>query len=90
MLNKLITEWSAWWKLHSVKLAALMGILTGIITENQTLVLGIIGIIPTDPVMRAMFAGGVGALVFLVPTIARLWPQDITISKEKTDGDQSA
>lgn len=90
MLKNLITEWRAWWKLHSVKLAALMGILTGIITENQTLVLGIIGMIPTDPLLRAAFAVGAGALVFLVPTIARLWPQDITISKGKADGDQSA
>lgn len=88
MLKNLITEWRTWWKLHSVKLAALMGILTGIITENQTLVLGIIGIIPTDPVMRAMFAGGVGALVFFVPVIVRAWPQDITISKAKDDAEQ--
>ena len=83
-----IADVRAWWKLRSIQLAGLVATLTGVMTANPELLVGLLGIIPVDPWLRLVFSAAVGGVVFLVPFIARVWPQDIDIPKVKPDGDQ--
>lgn len=89
-IQEFANECREWWALISVKLAALVAAASGVFTANPELLVGLIGIIPVDPLLRLLFSVGVGAVVFLIPFIARLWPQDINIPKktaDKADGD---
>lgn len=68
-------EMSGWWKMYSVKLAALASAAGAVLTANPELLVGLISIIPGDPLLRLVFSGCVGGIVFLVPFLARIWPQ---------------
>ena len=88
-MRKLLETIKERFKFHSVKLAAAVGAaVTGLVAtigENQELVFALISFIPADPIARFVFAGAVGALFFFAPYIARFWPQNIEIPKEKRD-----
>lgn len=72
--DRLIADCSRWWKLASVWLAAAAGILSAVIVANQGLALGLIGYLPGG-FMRTLVAVSIGIVVFIVPTITRLWKQ---------------
>lgn len=80
-----LEELKAWWRLYSVKLAAFVSAATAVLTANPELVTGLIAVIPVEPLPRLIMAGGVGVFVFLIPIIARVWPQNV----EKSDGDET-
>lgn len=68
-------ECREWWKLHSVKLAALASAISGVLTANPDILIGLLAIIPADHILRLVFSLGVAGVVFLLPLLARLWPQ---------------
>lgn len=72
--NWLANESGQWWRLWSVRLAALAGTVSAVLTAHPTLLLGLIGFIPHGT-MRLAAAAFVGLIVFAIPTIVRLWPQ---------------
>lgn len=85
-----LEDFKAWWKLYSVKLAAFVSAATAVLTANPELLVGLIGVIPVDPLPRLIMAGGVGVLVFLFPFIARIWPQSKETSNAvDTETDQA-
>lgn len=70
----LIADCGRWWKLASVWLAGLAGTLSAVLIANQGLALSLINYLPTGwP--RTLVAILIGALVFGVPTLTRLWQQ---------------
>lgn len=71
-----------WWKLHSVKLAALVSAISGVLTANPDILIGLLAIIPADHVLRLVFSLGVAGIVFFIPLLARLWPQPKISGKE--------
>lgn len=81
-MKDIIADAKAWWKLVSVKVAALFATFSAVFTANPELLVGLIGVIPVDPLLRLFFAGAVGAVVFLIPVLARMWPQNI---EDKSD-----
>jgi hypothetical protein len=87
-ITEFLADLKAWWQLRSIQLAGLIAALSGVLTANPELLVGLLGVIPVDPWIRLAFSVGVGGVVFFVPFIARVWPQDITIPKEKSDGEQ--
>lgn len=88
-LKSIWAEVKEWGSMLSIQLAALVGLISGIVTENPEMIVGLLGVIPVDPAERLLLAIGVGALVFLVPVVARIWPQDkaIPVEKGEANGD---
>jgi hypothetical protein len=72
--DRLVADCSRWWKLASVWLAALAGALSAVIVANQGLALALIGYLPSG-FGRTLVAVAIGMVVFVVPTITRLWKQ---------------
>lgn len=64
----LIDEIRSAWKLGSVKLAALAGVLATILASNQSIALGLIYFLPVGP-LRIVAAVAIGLVVFVIPTI---------------------
>lgn len=62
------------WKLWSVKLAAVAGILAAVIASNQSIALGLVYFLPEGP-WRIVTAIGIGMVVFVIPTITRMMKQ---------------
>lgn len=83
-MSKFIDECRTWWALHSVRLAAAVSALVGVLTASPDMLMSVISIIPVDPMLRAVFAVAVAALTFLAPLVARLWPQ--ALPKETSSG----
>lgn len=73
------------WQFASVKLAALVAALVGMMAGSPDLLLGVISLIPVDPLQRGMFAVGVGVIAFFGPTLVRMWPQNIGLPKGDND-----
>ena len=69
---------------YSVRFAAFVSILSGLIVDNKGFLLSFITVIPTDPFTRTIFSVGVAAAVFVLPTVLRFWPQPKL--EEKTNG----
>lgn len=69
-----VAECRRWWKLASVWLAAISGALTAVIVANQDLALGLLTFLPGG-FWRTLIAVAIGFVVFVVPTITRLWKQ---------------
>ena len=58
----------------SIRLAALAGILAGIIASNQSIALGLVYFLP-EGIWRVVAGVGIGFIVFVIPTIVRLVKQ---------------
>lgn len=69
-------ELKEWWRLYSVKLAAFVSAMSAVLTAQPELLIGLIGVIPVEPLPRLIMAVAVGIIVFLFPFLARVWPQD--------------
>lgn len=80
---KFFTDCREWGKLYSIRLAAAVSAVVGLLTTQPEVLFAVIGFIPTDPLTRAIFAVAVAALTFSAPALARLWPQG---DKDKTNG----
>lgn len=80
---KLVTDLRSMWKLWSVRLAAITGILAAILASNQSIALGLVYFLPNGP-LRIVAAFGIGVIVFVIPTITRLMRQK---KLEKPNGD---
>lgn len=74
----LLNEIRQAWKLGSVKMAAVAGVIATILASNQTIALGLIYFLP-DGKMRLLVAGLIGLVVFVIPTIK-------TMLERKPDG----
>lgn len=72
--DRLTADCGRWWKLASVWLAGLAGVLSTVIVANQGLALGLLAYLPGG-FARTMVAVAIGMVVFIVPTITRLWKQ---------------
>lgn len=70
----MISEFRKAWKLWSVKLAAITGILAAVIAGNQSIALGLVYFLPEGP-WRIVTAIGIGIVVFVIPTITRMAKQ---------------
>ncbi len=64
----LLDEIRSAWKLGSVKLAAVAGVLATILASNQSIALGLIYFLPVGP-LRIVAAVAIGLVVFVIPTI---------------------
>lgn len=82
---KLIEEARQAWKLWSIRIAAIAAILAGVIASNQSIALGLVYFLPEGP-WRVVAGIGIGLVVFVIPTVARLVKQE---KLEKPDGQQS-
>lgn len=89
-LKNALADLREWFRLASVRLAAIVGILSGVFTDNPELLIGLVGIIPVDPWLRLAFSIGIGAVVFLVPFIMRAWPQEGAIAKMRAHFEREA
>lgn len=69
-------------KRHSMKLAAAVSVVVGLLAGNTDILLALISIIPEAPLPRLLFAGALMVLTYLGPRIARFWPQGDLDSKE--------
>lgn len=79
---KFIENCSHWWKLWSIQLAALFGVLAAAIVASPSLVLGLIALVPER--WRWLAAIITGMAAFILPTLARLVQQP----KLKSDADK--
>ena len=70
----LVSEWRSAWRWWSVQLAAVFGIVAGVLAANPTLLLGLLAFMPTGP-LRYLAAAGVAIVVFVIPVIVRLAKQ---------------
>lgn len=68
---KLVEDWKTSWRWASVKLAAAVAVLAGVLTANPGLILGLIPYIPDGP-WRVVATVGVTTIVFIIPTLTRL------------------
>jgi hypothetical protein len=78
---KIIEEARQAWKLWSIRIAAIAGIVAGIIASNQSIALGLVYFLP-EGIWRIVAGAGIGLVVFVIPTLARLMKQQ---KLEKTD-----
>ncbi|KPL67400.1 hypothetical protein SZ64_04335 [Erythrobacter sp. SG61-1L] len=74
MSKWLIDEAHSWWRFWSIRIAAIAAIVAGVLTAHPTLLLGLIGFLPNG-IWRTALAAGVSLVVFVIPTLARLWKQ---------------
>lgn len=68
---KLIEGWQDAWRLASVRLAAIVAVITGALTGHPELLLGLLPYLPDGP-WRIVASGFIAAIVFIVPTLTRL------------------
>jgi hypothetical protein len=71
--RKAVIEARALWRLWSVKIAAVGGLLIGYLMSDPTLLPRIVAYVPEE--WRPVASVAVGFLAFLLPTIARRLPQ---------------
>lgn len=77
----LIDECGNWWKLWSVKLAALAGVIAAYLAANPKQTEELLAILPDGP-LRVLASAGIGLLVFGLATGTRLIKQP---AKENPD-----
>lgn len=71
---KLTDEARQFWRLWSVRLAAVAGVAAAVMAENPALLLGLLAHLPAGP-MRTMASIAIGLIVFAIPTLTRLLRQ---------------
>lgn len=69
------------WRLWSVRLAALAGVFAAAVATDPTILTGLVAHLPEGR-LRTVAAALVGLVVFLAPTVARLWPQSLPEKKD--------
>lgn len=72
MKLRLIEGWRSAWRLGSVQLAALVGIIAGVLSANPVIVIGLLTIMPQGGLMQIVAAVGVALIVFAIPAATRL------------------
>jgi hypothetical protein len=85
LTKRLIDDWKRCWRFASVWLAAVAGALSAVIVANPGLALGLLPYLPTG-FWRGVVAVAIGMVVFVVPTITRLWQQSSTGSSGGASG----
>lgn len=70
-----IENWRSAWRWWSIRVAAIAGIISAVLTAHPTILLGLINMLPGG-IWRTVLAAGVGTIVFVIPTLARLWNQE--------------
>ena len=80
-MKYLIDECGNWWKLWSVKLAALAGVVAAYLAANPEQTEELLAILPDGP-LRVLASAGIGLLIFGLATGTRLVKQP---TKEKPD-----
>lgn len=73
-MKYLIDECGGWWKMWSVKLAALAGVVAAYLAANPDQTQELLDLFPEGP-MRTLAAAGFGLFVFALATGARLVKQ---------------
>lgn len=68
-----VADWRENWNTMSVKGARLFGIVVAALAAQPDLLLGIINLLPADPIQRALMAVSVGLLAFSAPWFLRNW-----------------
>lgn len=68
---KLIAECRQWWRLWSVRLAAIAGVATGYLAANPAQTEALLALLPEGP-WRVLASAGLGLLVFALATGTRL------------------
>jgi hypothetical protein len=72
---QLIENWRESWRWASVRLAALVGIVSGVLTASPELLLGLIGFLPEGR-LRLGLSVGVALIVFGLPTLVRIFRKE--------------
>lgn len=80
----LIAECKLWWKLWSVRLAAVAGVVAAVISAAPGILEWLVNEFLPDGPWRVVTSVAVGLFVFVIPTIARLMPQK-KLHKDTTD-----
>ena len=74
---------------HSMKLAAVVsaGLFAFVqfVANQPDLILGIVGFVPGDPVVRFIFAVACGLVVYFGVDVVRFWPQPKLSDKKETE-----
>jgi hypothetical protein len=71
----LITGWRESWRFSSVQMAAVASAITGTIAASPDLLLSMISFLPSNHWLRLVIIAAVVLVVFILPTVARLWDQ---------------
>jgi lipoprotein signal peptidase len=75
LLNHLVIDkFREAFKLASIWLAAVSGVISAVIIANPGLALGLLSNLPSG-FWRTLVAASVGCVVFIVPALTRLWKQ---------------
>ncbi len=75
-MNLLIDEARQWWRMWSVRLAALAGIAAGYLAANPDVTESILALLPEGP-WRVLASAAIGLFVFGAATGARLLRQPV-------------
>lgn len=82
LLARLVPEARHWWRMWSVWLAALAGVLATVFTSSPATLQWLVNeLLPPGP-LRTLLSVVVGLTVFVVPVITRLWAQASPAKKE--------
>lgn len=84
MKIEFIEECREWWKLWSVRLAAIAGIIAAVLSASPGLLTWLVNEFFPDGPLRVVVSAGIGIVVFVIPTLARLMQQPKL--KEPKDG----
>jgi len=86
MKVQFVDDCRGWWKRWSVQLAFAMATLTGLVLQNQSLVLSLLAYLPEKGPSRVLAVLGIAALVFAIPTITVLLKQPKLNNTGPTNG----
>lgn len=85
MSRLLIDEARHWWKMWSVRLAAIAGIVAGYLAANPSATEELLALLPDGP-LRTFASIGIGLFVFALATGARLARQPAKRSPDDETG----
>jgi len=73
--SRLVPEAGEWWRLSEIQLAGAFAAIGGSIAAHPDILLSLTAFLPSEGPWRVLVIGAVVLVLFIVPTLARLWDQ---------------
>ena len=74
--DRLIAQWRQSWKFTSTHLAAVFAAISAVLMANPSTYLALVGLLPSDGIVRVAVITGLVIFLFVVPVLVRLWNQE--------------